>query len=146
MEKTQTKTRGAGYNDDQIARAVKRNFVSFADFISDLRETSKADPRLMMHIDRLLRNIYLHHLEGNFINKTQACRMIPAEHVDTCKKYVDEAKRLGFIEFKDDPRDGRKKNVVPTAEFLQFVRDSASKALDDALQIAGVGPSKSDLQ
>ena len=54
MEKTQTKTRGAGYNDDQIARAVKRNFVSFADFISDLRETSKADPRLMMHIDRLI--------------------------------------------------------------------------------------------
>jgi DNA-binding MarR family transcriptional regulator len=65
--------------------------------------------------------------------------MIPAEHADTCRKYVDEARRLGFFEVVDDPNDKRKKRVVPTAEFIDYVRREAQSALEKALAIAKMG-------
>ncbi len=56
--------------------------------------------------------------------------MIPAEHIDTCKKYVTEAERLGFFKFVDDKSDKRKTNIVPTSEFIHYVENRAVQSLD----------------
>lgn len=124
------------YSEDQIARAIQKGFVSFGDFLQKM-EDDVADHKFIFHVDRLLTNIFVNHLQGKYLTKTQACRMIPAEHIETCKKYVDEAKAHGFIYFKPDPTDARRWFVVPTEEFLEFLRKRAASALDEALEIAG---------
>jgi hypothetical protein len=122
------------YTDRQIAAAVERGLVNFSGFIAKIKANTN-DEKFILHVDRLLMNIYLAHKNGRYISKTQACRMIPAEHVNTCKKYVNEAVRLRFVEFRDDPLDKRRKNVVPTAEFLEYVGQAARHQLDEVSKI-----------
>lgn len=121
------------YSQKQILWAVKGR-VAFADFINQVIGNS-VDYRLLIYIDRLLLNIYLLHLDGKYMSKTQACRLIPAEHIDTCKKYVAEAERLGFFRLIEDNTDKRRKNVVPTEEFIAFVRGKAVTALQEAQEV-----------
>ena len=120
---------GGEYTGAQIAAAVQHRLVDFSGFIDGVRQEVK-DPRLLLHVDRLLRQIYLHHLDDKYMSKMQACRMIPAEHIDTCKKYVTEAERLGFFKFVDDKSDKRKTNIVPTSEFIHYVENRAVQSLD----------------
>ncbi|TGP30244.1 hypothetical protein EN828_28405 [Mesorhizobium sp. M2D.F.Ca.ET.185.01.1.1] len=133
------------YSQEQLLDAVRHNIVTFSDFITSLQD-GVADPRLIMYIDRLLMNIYLRHLEGKTVSRSQACKLIPADHLDTCKKYVAEAERLGFVAFQNDPKDGRRKNVIPTQGLIDYVEARARATLDTASAIlqhkpvqAGVG-------
>ena len=119
------------YSREQILGAVRGNIVTFSDFIADM-EASVEDPRLFMYIDRLLMNIYVRHLEGRAVSRSEACRMVPADHIDTCKKYVAEAERLGLVAFEDDPKDRRRKNVKPTPELISYIEDRARMTLDVA--------------
>lgn len=127
----------SGYSEKQIAAAVQRRLVDFAGFI-DQMTSEIGDFRFLMHVDRLLTHIYLLHQEGKYMSKMQACRLIPAEHVDTCKKYVQEAQRLGFFEFRDDPSDRRKKVIAPTDEFIRYVEQRAASSLDEIRLIVDI--------
>lgn len=122
------------YTESQIVAAVERGLVDFSGFIAQLKASTN-DQKFLLHVDRLLMNIYVAHKSNRYISKMQACRMIPAEHVDTCKKYVEEAERLNFIRFERDPKDGRRTNVVPTREFLDYVGDAARRRLDEVKDI-----------
>ena len=122
------------YTEQQILAAVERGLVKFSGFIEEIK-ASTPDEKFVVHVDRLLLNIYLAHKRGKYITKTQACRMIPAEHINTCNKYVNEAVRLGFIDFKVDADDKRRKNVVPTEEFLEYVGQTAQRNLDELRDI-----------
>jgi len=122
------------YSREQILGAVRSNIVTFADFIADM-EANVEDQRLFMYIDRLLMNIYVRHLEGKSVSRSEACRMVPADHIDTCKKYVAEAERLGLVAFEDDPKDRRRKNVKPTPQLISYIEDRARTTLDTAYAI-----------
>lgn len=122
------------YSEKQIAAAVQRRLVDFAGFV-DRITNEVGDFRFLMHVDRLLTNIYILHQQNRYMSKMQACRLIPAEHIDTCKKYVQEAERLGFFEFRDDPKDKRKKVIVPTEEFIRYVERRAAASLDEIASI-----------
>jgi len=124
----------SGYSEAQIVAAVQKRLVDFAGFINRITD-EVGDFRFLMHVDRLLTNIYLLHQEGKYMSKMQACRLIPAEHVDTCKKYVEEAERLGFFQFGDDRQDRRKKVIVPTDEFIRYVEQRAAASLDEIKSI-----------
>src|SRR5947209_6441474 len=121
---------GSRYSGEQIVAAVQRRLVDFAGFIDRITD-EVGDFRLLMHVDRLLTDIYIFHQKGKYMSKTQACRLIPAEHIDTCKKYVQEAERLGFFQFADDPNDRRKKVIIPTDEFIEYVEQRAAASLDE---------------
>ncbi|MER8995559.1 hypothetical protein [Mesorhizobium sp. M0678] len=122
------------YSRDQLMDAVRHNIVTFSDFITELHDNVD-DQRLHAFIERLLMNIYLRHLDGKTVSRSQACRMVPADHLDTCKKYVAEAERLGFVAFEDDPKDRRRKNVIPTPDLIEYVEARARATLDTASAI-----------
>ncbi len=128
-----------GYTHEQIVSAVRSSIVTFEDFLADI-EANVDDKKILMYIDRLLVNIYVSHIEGTTVSRTQACRMIPADHTDTCKKYVAEAERLGLVSFEADPSDGRRKNVKPTPELISYIEERARTALDTASAILSGKP------
>ena len=118
----------------QLLEAVKSNIVTFEDFVNEMR-ADVADERLHAHIDKMLLKIYVQWREGSYISKMQACRMIPADHIDTCKRYVARAQELNLVDFVPDPKDGRRTNVVPTDTLIQYVEERARKSLSSAHRI-----------
>ncbi|BAV53032.1 Uncharacterized protein MLTONO_p0562 (plasmid) [Mesorhizobium loti] len=126
------------YSRDQLHEAIRRNIVTFDDRAADV-QGNVGELRLHGFIDGLLLTLYLRHVEGKTLSRSQAWRLVPADHLDTCKKYVAEAERLGFIALVDDPHDGRRKNVVPTPKLIDHIEARARAALDAATAILQAG-------
>lgn len=134
------------YSREQLLEAVRRNIVTLSDPVTDI-QANVADQRLHGFIDGLLINIFLQNAEGKTVSRSQAWKMVPADHLDTCKKYVAEAERLGFISLEDDPSDGRRKNVIPTPVLIERIEARARTILDTAASIlqGNALPAKSKL-
>jgi len=124
----------SNYSDTQINRVITSKLVSFDEFVDTVNATAH-DVKVVLFLSRLLDRIFEYRIKGLTLTKTQACRMIPAEHIETCKKYVDDAERLGFIRFEPDPIDKRKTIIVPTEELIDYVRGKAAAILDEMRQI-----------
>jgi hypothetical protein len=120
------------YSNKQLALAAR---YALFDFVQEIDKQSMGDLKLLMRIDRLLLTIFLAHQDGRLLSKTQACRMIAAEHTETCMKYVDAAAKRGLLSFKKDRKDGRRINVVPTRSLISIIRAKAAVALDEMNQI-----------
>jgi hypothetical protein len=125
------------YADEHIAAALVSRRNAFSDFMQEILSGHRDDLRFHFYIDNLLMIIFEHHLDGKYISKTQACRLIPIGHTNTCKKYVEEAQARGFVKFVKDKRDARRENVVPTAELISYVRSQMEKQIDEARDLIG---------
>jgi len=101
-----------------------------------LNENSN-DVRFFFHIEHLLLVIYEHALKGKYISKSQACRLIPVGHMNTCKRYVEEAEQRGFVKFEIDKEDARRVSVIPTEELTAYVHSKMESAIDEARQLVG---------
>lgn len=131
---------GGSYSDGQIVEAVRRKLVSFEDFLEEIQKgeilDEKHDVKFLMHLDRLIRELFVRGKEGRTIGKMRACRLIPAQHIDTCKKYIHEAEQRQIIAIEADPTDGRQSNVRLTQQFIAFIERRAVSKLETALAIA----------
>jgi len=125
------------YSDEQIRAALATARSNFHDFMERMLTENSHDVRFFFYVDNLLVNIYEHYLNGKYITKTQACRLIPIGHSNTCKKYVDEAVERGFIKLESDKVDGRRVLVVPTGELISYVRAKMESAIDEARHLIG---------
>lgn len=121
------------YTSDQIDAAVG----SFRDFMQRILYENSDDFRFFFYIENLLLVIYEHALSKKYISKSQACRLIPIGHVNTCKRYVEEAALRGFVKFETDDKDSRRINVIPTEELMTYVRGRMEVAIDEARQLIG---------
>lgn len=121
------------YSSDQIDAAVG----SFREFMQRILHENSDDVRFFFHIENLLLVIYEHALSEKYISKSQACRLIPVGHMNTCKRYVEEAERRGFVKFEVDDEDARRINVIPTDELISYVRGRMEVAIDEARQLIG---------
>lgn len=130
------------FSRKQIRDAVRLKLVSFEDFLEHIQSDAdeKQDVKFLMHIDRLLRYLFVREGEGTSIGKMTACKLIPAAHLDTCKKYLAEAEARDIIVMtpRYDAADTRKTNVRLTPSFARFIEKKARQKLAAALKIAGV--------
>jgi hypothetical protein len=125
------------YDEKHITAALANRRNAFYDFMQEILSDHRDDLRFHFYIDNLLLIIYEHSLAGKFISKSQACRLIPIGHTNTCKKYVEEAKARGFVKFVKDKKDQRRENVVPTNELISYVRARMEKEIDEARDLIG---------
>ncbi|CCD84771.1 protein of unknown function [Bradyrhizobium sp. ORS 285] len=125
------------YADEHIAAALANHRNAFSDFMHEVLADHRGDMMFHFYIDNLLVVIYEHHLRGKHINKTQAYRLIPIGHTNTCKKYVEEAAKRGFIRFVPDEKDSRRLNVVPTDDLISYVRAKVERQIDEARELIG---------
>ena len=125
------------YSEEHIRAAVAHKRSTFNDFMEEILSDHQDDRRFHFYIDNLLIIIYEHSLNGKYISKTQACRLIPVGHTNTCKKYVEEAEAKGFINFVPDQKDARRLNVVPTDDLINYVRNKIEKEIDQARELIG---------
>jgi hypothetical protein len=65
--------------------------------------------------------IYEYHLQSKYMNKAQACELIPLRHTASCSKYLEMARESGYIRFERDKADTRNYLVKPTQLFLTFM-------------------------
>jgi hypothetical protein len=124
------------YADEHILAAIAYKRSSFSEFMQSIL-AENIDRRFFYHIDHLLMVIYEHHQNGKYITKSQACRLIPIGHTNTCKKYVEEAQARGYVRFEPDRNDARRVRVIPTEELLTYVRDQIEKSIDQARELVG---------
>lgn len=126
--------RKSRYTDEHILAAIARKRSSFSEFMQSIC-SENTDWRFFYYIDNLLMVIYEHHQNGKYITKSQACRLIPIGHTNTCKKYVEEAQARGYILFEADKLDARRILVVPTEELIAYVRSQIEKSIDEAREL-----------
>lgn len=128
------------FTEHQLREAVRLKLVSFEDLLLEIQKNNiideKHDIKFLMHVERLLRELFVGRKDGRPLGKMQACRLVPALHIDTCKKYIGEAIERGLVEFVDDPKDGRQKNVRLTKRFVAFIEKKAADKLRVAMKIA----------
>lgn len=69
----------------------------------------------------LMFQVYALNLDGRAMTKYQAARFVPARHSKTCKKYIETAQRLGYIDLQQHQQDKRKWLVRPTSHLISAV-------------------------
>jgi len=125
------------YSTAQIRAAVSIRKTSFQDFMQKIMHENADDARFFIYIENLLLVIYEHSLSNKYISKSQACRLIPVGHMNTCQRYVEEAERRGFVRFETDETDARRINVIPTEELISYVQTIMEAAIDEARELIG---------
>ena len=125
------------YSEEHIRAALANRRSNFQDFMEKMLTENSHDLRFFFYVDNLLINIYEHYLNKKYITKTQACRLIPIGHSNTCKKYVDEAVQRGFISLETDKTDGRRVLVIPTPDLISYAKSKMEDAIDEARILIG---------
>lgn len=117
------------YSDEQLGV-----FLAHEQMLTDmfLQRLEQEDEELFKrYIYRLLLKIYELNRVGRYLTKMQACRLIPFSHQHVCQLYVDEAEKKGLIELRDNPKDGRKLDVIPKKALLEYVEERLNRRGDD---------------
>lgn len=65
--------------------------------------------------------------EGEMMTLGEAYEYIPAKHLKTSKKYMEQAEKDGLVLFKPHPFDKRKTVVVPTKKLLEEVDEEIKR-------------------
>lgn len=73
------------------------------------------------HLYGLFHKIFERHLTSRYFNKAEACAEMPLRHKSTCAKYLDEARRAGYIQFERDPNDNRNYLIKPTSTLIRLM-------------------------
>jgi hypothetical protein len=79
------------------------------------------DKALAPHFRRLMIKLWEYDKKHLVMHKSAACRLIPVQHSDSAKKYVNLVEQKGWITFVDDPKDKRKTIVKPSSKLLNLV-------------------------
>lgn len=117
------------YSEAQIREGLRYRHSKFHSFMDEFKN-STSDAKFYYYVNNLLFRIYELHLDGKFMTKTNACRMIPLANANACQKYVEEAQKRGFIKIEDSVDDKRKKIIVPNADLIEYVENNISDDLN----------------
>lgn len=138
------------FSSEQLKKAVELKLVSFEDFLEEVSDQTsiyddKHDIKFFMHIERLLRELFIREKEERYLSKMNACRLVPAMHVDTCKKYIHEAESRGILLISrkgeafsnsESAVDGRQVTVRLASDFVKRIEQKAVQKLLLAQRIA----------
>lgn len=106
------------------------------------------DKALAPHFRRLMIKLWEYDKKRLVMHKSAACRLIPVQHADSAKKYVNLIEQKGWIDFIDDPNDKRKTIVKPSPKLLELVKKhllvSAGKIKTTAAELATETVSRED--
>lgn len=96
-----------------------------------LRLEEEHEELFYRYVYRLLLKVYELNLHGRYMSKMQACRYIPLRHQAAAQSYLHEAEERGFIEMRPNPRDGRKTDIIPRKQLIEFVEEQLENAGDE---------------
>jgi hypothetical protein len=109
----------------EFAKLKASEFSRFLDqIIEDVSEST-----IKRHLYLLFFKMYEMQIESKFMSKAQACRFIPLRHAASCQKYLEEARKLGYLEVQTDERDKRRQVIRPGQPLLDFVEEEIDRMI-----------------
>ena len=109
------------YPDDRVLLRAAIFDEEFSDYWLGLFDPD--DRELAPYFRRLMMRLYINDKQGRELHMMDACRFIPVKHAMSAKKYIQLARKKGWIEFVDDPDDRRKTIVRPSTSLLKLVEE-----------------------
>jgi hypothetical protein len=111
----------AGTIEPRRRQFLQLKIEEFEHFTREIAE-DMSDANIKKYLRYLFYKIYHLRLSNKFMYKSQACRYVPLAHSVSCQKYMEEAKRRGYVDFATDDTDKRKQIIKPGDALIDYVK------------------------
>ncbi len=109
-----------------VAEKLRRDYDRFYETLVE-----DAGRDFLKYLYALFMRVYELSFDDKFMSKSDAARFIPLQHATTRRKYLDHAAELGFLEFAQNPTDGRSELVKPGPKLAPFVTGEVDQSLQE---------------
>lgn len=109
----------------------------FQNFMHQLADET-SDAAFFRNIHGVLLLVYKEYLKGRALSKGRACEAIPLRNKTIALKYLEEARKRGFIKFEKDKIDARRMLICPQQTLVSYVELQLDKARSEIEELTNL--------
>lgn len=119
------------YQEEKLIYQIKRINTNLEIWLEKILKTDEMSGTQVWFSVYMLR----HHLAGGYI--TQMCREIGVSKA-TLSVLVKKMREKGYLSFQENPKDIRKKKVIPTQKLISKEKELLQKVRQMEIELCGV--------